>query len=307
MKFRYISILVLLLSVLSASADKKMTIRNSDTGESFEVSVPDGLKIYEYNSNWLDSIPYLVERARYGEPWAYKALGDCYRHGKGGAERSIFKALAFYEISGIDTDEMLRKLIVEKPTDYLSLTYKLVFKIERKDNEGLLCVLDTLKENGFHDADVIKNYIDGTAEDSLSEIVENNICCSEIGTDKMMFTLLGCFSTNWLPESLRKKDEVLTAVASKFPHFYDAVAVKFLRNNHEGMDSTTIAEKTAKAIGFLEKADKKAVLSRRGAELLYRHYLSEYKAGCMFPEVEEMKRLATLARLPESEKFIFTD
>ena len=43
-----------------------MTIRNADTGESFEVSVPDGLKIRidEYNSNWLDSIPYLVEHAR---------------------------------------------------------------------------------------------------------------------------------------------------------------------------------------------------------------------------------------------------
>lgn len=82
---KFIIILSLFLSVLSVFADKKMTIRNSDTGESFEISVPDGLRIYEYNSNWLDSIPYLIERARYGEPRAYEALGDCYRYGKGGA------------------------------------------------------------------------------------------------------------------------------------------------------------------------------------------------------------------------------
>lgn len=307
MKFRYISILVFLLSVLSASADKKMTIRNTDTGESFEVSVPDGMRIYEYNSNWLDSIPYLMERARYGEPWAYEALGDCYRYGKGGVERSIFKAIVFYEMSGKDTDDMMEKCIVEDPTDYLGLTYKLSYKIERKDNEGVLCVLDTLRKEGLHDAEVIKNFIDGTAEDSLAEIVENNIRSSEIGTDRMMFTLLGCFSTNWFPESLRKKDDVLTAAASKFPYFYDAVAVGFLRENHADMDSVTIAEKTAKAIGFLEKADKAAMLSRRGAELLYRHYISEYEAGRMDHDVEDMKRLATLAKLSELEQFIFTD
>ena len=82
MKIRYFVSILFLLFVFLAYADKKMTVRNVDTGESFEVSVPDGLKIYEYNSNWLDTVPYLVARARYGEPWAYEALGDCYRFGK---------------------------------------------------------------------------------------------------------------------------------------------------------------------------------------------------------------------------------
>lgn len=75
---RIIIVSFLFLSTIVAFADEKMAIRNSDTGESFEVMVPDGLRIYEYNSNWLDSIPYLIEHARWGEPWAYEALGDCY-------------------------------------------------------------------------------------------------------------------------------------------------------------------------------------------------------------------------------------
>ena len=33
------------LSALTSFADKKMTIRNTDTGESFEVSIPDELKM----------------------------------------------------------------------------------------------------------------------------------------------------------------------------------------------------------------------------------------------------------------------
>lgn len=65
MKNRIIILTWVLMSALYCYADKKMTFRNIDTGESFEVSVPDGLKIsiQEYNSNWLDSIPYLVEHA----------------------------------------------------------------------------------------------------------------------------------------------------------------------------------------------------------------------------------------------------
>ena len=52
---RLITIAAILLSSFAVMADKKMTLSNIDTGESFEVSVPDGLKIniQEYNSNWL--------------------------------------------------------------------------------------------------------------------------------------------------------------------------------------------------------------------------------------------------------------
>lgn len=59
MENRICIVLLTLMSALYSFADKKMTIRNIDTGESFEVSVPDGLKIsiQEYNSDWLDSIP----------------------------------------------------------------------------------------------------------------------------------------------------------------------------------------------------------------------------------------------------------
>ncbi|MCM1141565.1 MAG: hypothetical protein NC453_23585 [Muribaculum sp.] len=99
---RLFSAFALLLTSLISYAEEKMTIINSDTGESFEVSVPAGMRIYEYNSNRLDSIPYLVERARYGEPWAYETLGDCYRYGKCGVERSILKALTFYDLADID-------------------------------------------------------------------------------------------------------------------------------------------------------------------------------------------------------------
>lgn len=46
MNARNFILLLVLLSALTSFADKKMTIRNADTEESFEVSVPDGMNIY---------------------------------------------------------------------------------------------------------------------------------------------------------------------------------------------------------------------------------------------------------------------
>lgn len=307
MNIRYFTIIILLLSVLSASADKKMTIRNYDTGESFEVSVPDGMRIYEYNSNWLDSIPYLLERARYGEPWAYEALGDCYRYGKGGVDRSMFKALAYYSLSGKDIEEIAKESIKENPIDHLGLIFKLIDKLECNDNNGTLVLLDTLKQEQYADADILRDYINETDTLLLADTVERHIMSPEISTDKMMFAIIGCVYRNWMPDSLRHKDGMLTAMGVKFPYIYDKIAVKFLRENHEDMDSVKLAEKKTKAITFLELADKEAMLSREGAENLYRHYNSEIEAGRMVPDTDNMERLATVARLPESEIFIFTD
>lgn len=284
-----------------------MTIRNSDTGESFEVSVPDGLRIYEYNSNWLDSIPYLIERARYGEPWAYEALGDCYRHGKGGVERSIFKTVIYYELAGLDVEQKAMESLEENPTDQLGNTFRLIDMLEKGDNDGVLCYIDTVYYENHSDAEVIKDLICGTDVNSRIKLVERNIMSPVVSTDKMMFTVFGCVAMDWYPDSLKVKEGLVATIGDRLPYLYDKIAVDFFRKSHEDMNSDTIARKSATAITFLEKADMDAMLSRKGAEILYRHYQTEIEAGRMAFDAENMDRLATLARLPESETFIFTD
>lgn len=307
MNIRYFSIIILFLSVLSASADKKMTIRNSDTGESFEVSVPEGIRIYEYNSNWLDSIPYLLERARYGEPWAYEALGDCYRYGKGGVERSIFKTFFYYELAGMDIERKAVESLEENPTDQLGNTFRLIDMMEKGNMESVMCFLDTAHYDNHTDAYVIRDLICEADSNARSQMVEHNIMSPDVSTDKTMFTVFGCFAMNWFPETFKAKSDIVTAVGDKLPCMYDKIAVDFFSKGHEDMDPDTIARKTATAFTFLEKADNAAMLSHEGAEILYRHYQSEHEAGRMKPDVENMERLAILARLPESETFIFTD
>lgn len=307
MKIRHYIFLVLLLSVLTAFADKKMTVRNSDTGESFEVSAPDGMRIHEYNSKWLDSIPYLIERARYGEPWAYEALGDCYRYGKGGVERSIFKTVIYYVLAGLDVEQKAMESLEENPTDQLGNTFRLIDMLEKGNNESVICYIDTVYYENHSDAEVIKDLICGTDVNDRIKLVERNIMSPEVSTDKTMFTVFGCVALDWFPDSFKEKDGIVTAIGEKLPYLYDKIAVNFFRKSHEDMDSDTIARKSATAITFLEKADMDAMLSRKGAEILYHHYQSEIEAGRMAFDTENMDRLATLARLPESETFIFTD
>lgn len=134
MNIRIIIFLLALLSVFYSFADERITFRNIDTGESFEVSVPDGLKIsiQEYNSDWLDSIPYLVEHAKWKEPWAFEALADCYRYGKGGVDKSMFNAIMCYEEAGKSARDMADEAYENDPTDEFGLLNHLMEGLDKK-------------------------------------------------------------------------------------------------------------------------------------------------------------------------------
>lgn len=108
MRYRIILSVVTLMSAVLIFADRKLTVSNQDTGEELEVTVPDGLRIYHINQDWLDSIPYLQEHARYNEPWAYKAIGDCFRYGKG-TDKSLINAILFYEKSNHDVKDIINE------------------------------------------------------------------------------------------------------------------------------------------------------------------------------------------------------
>ena len=300
-------ILSLFFSVLSVFADKMMTDPQEGTGESFEAAVPDGLKFNESDSCRLDSIAYLVERARFGEPWAYEALGDCYRYGKGGVEQSLFKALIYYQLSGKSRDAMTHRLIEDKPLDLLALVYKLMDRMEDSDKEGILSIVDTLNNEGYHHADVLRTFLGNTSSENLSSLLQSNIMSHEVGTDETFFTVFGYVVHNDSPAFIKENDTLLTEISPKFPYFYNRLALKLLNADSEEMDSIQYAEKQDKAIDFLTKADKEAFLSREGAKILYDYYNSEFEAGRMAVDMKDMERLATLAELAKSKKFIFTD
>lgn len=302
MKKLQLASLLLLLATLPAFADKKVTIQNSDNDESFELTMPEGTRVYQYNSNWLDSIPYLIDHARYGEPWAYEALGDCYRYGKGGAQRSIFKAMGYYALAGRDINEETKQLAIESPSDPVGLTYRLMDRLEHKDSIAAQCILDSLDRVGFKDAEVVRCFINDTPKEELAAIVQQNLFDPQVGADKEILTLLGCYAINWYPDFLDKSAPTPKySLAEKLPDVYNEMAITFFSEDHAEMDSVALRDDTLKAISWLEKADKEAMLSPEGAAILFRHYVAEMEAGRMTPDMENLERLAILSRLSDSE------
>lgn len=298
---------IILSSIVCVFANKKISVRNSETGESFEVLVADGMKIYEYNNNRIDSIPYLIERARYGEPWAYEALGDCYLLEKGDVERSVFKAIAYYILAGIDPEKKAFDFEKENSGKYLNLTFQLIDNIENKDREGALQTIELLDDNGFHDANIVKEFIGETSMKIIPEMTKQYLKSMDVSADKMMLTLMGLGLQDWFWEMEDFQEEVFETIAMKFSFMGNHIAESLYSKGFQYMDSTRLAEKKEVAIALLEIADKEAMLSRHGATILYDFYISEADSGRMILNPDEMKRLATLARLTESETFIFRD
>ena len=128
---RLYSLIVMAVTIFStARAQTQLTVTCEDTGEAFEVTVPDGLEISRYNAEWLDSIPYLLGNVRNQEPWAYEALAECYRYGKR-VDKSISNAMMYYDESNVKALDLAERAYEADPTDELGFMSHLMEALDK--------------------------------------------------------------------------------------------------------------------------------------------------------------------------------
>lgn len=299
---RLFIIAVLLLSTSAVMADKKMTIQNADRGESFEVMVPDGLRIYEYNGNWLDSIPYLVEHARYGEPWAYEALAECHRHGKGGVKRSLINALFYYDLSGKNVEDCMAEIAQANHDDPIAVFSRLVDYIENKDFDHIVCAIDTLNEADYHSADVLLKSIHNPNQVELEDVLEF-VTDKETDPDATIFACAGYALCN---KSDSVKIDISWArplIMDKLPYIYSLVGEKKYENtiksdNPDGYaeDATTQdIDDRRKAAEYFLKADEFGALTIQGARLLYHYCTNDSSSDWINLSEEDLRRIQQIA------------
>lgn len=299
---RLFIIAVLLLSTFAVMADKKMTIQNADRGESFEVMVSDGLRIYEYNGNWLDSIPYLVEHARYGEPWAYEALAECHRHGKGGVKRSLINALFYYDLSGKNVEDCMAEIAQANHDDPIAVFSRLVDYIENKDFDHIVCAIDTLNEADYHSADVLLKSIHNPNQVELEDVLEF-VTDKETDPDATIFACAGYALCN---KSDSVKIDISWArplIMDKLPYIYSLVGEKKYENtiksdNPDGYaeDATTQdIDDRRKAAEYFLKADEFGALTIQGARLLYHYCTNDSSSDWINLSEEDLRRIQQIA------------
>lgn len=303
---RIIMLSFLLLSAIVAFADKKMTISNADNGESIEVIVPDGLRIYEYNSNWLDSIPYLMEHARRGEPWAYEALAECHRYGKGGVKRSLINALFYYDLAGKNVEECITEIGQADHNDPIALFSRLIGYIESRDSERIVCAVDSLNEAGYHSADILPKVIDSSIQIGIEDILK-------FATDKETdpdASVLACVGYSLYNKRDSAGSDISWAkplLMEKIPYMYSSIGVKKYEktirpqsaDGYDGDASVQGIEERRKAVEYLLKADEYGVLTRQAARSLYQYCTGDASSGWVKLSEEDLYRIQQIAEISE--------
>lgn len=247
--------LIIVLSVVAYGmfANDKLTIRNIDTGESFEVEVPENLKIYEVNTNWLDSVPYLIDHAKWREPWAYKALGDCYRYGRGGLEKSILNAVSYYQFTNRLLEDIAQEANQENPDDEMANMFRIISILDKNDMESLKREIDTMSHLDFPWLDFLKKVVALNVEkitaDDLKLLLNANPTVDE------RFMAIG-FLINQRAR-FDATDEITLFLINKIPSFYSLRGDYYLElytDNPEEKENLELAMK------YYKLADDQAIL-----------------------------------------------
>lgn len=300
---KYIITICVMVFSLPVFADRKMTIRNSDTGESFEVTMPDGLRIYEYNSNWLDSVPYLMEHTRYGEPWAFEALGDCYRFGKGGVTRSFINAITAYDFAGKNIGEFIDTVRQNKEDDPISVFARMVDYVENRDYDRIVCAIDTLNESGYHSADILREYISRKNDGIKKSEVLEFLAKPETDADACLFAAAGYTMCELKDTAEIDVSWIKPLILDKIPFLYSEIGVRKYEDTIKADNTVGYAEDATerdvndrrKAVEFLLMADEHALLSKKAASWLYHYCSQDPSSDWVTLSEEDLHRIGIIA------------
>lgn len=291
-------IIMVVAAYVTAFAQKQLTITCEGTGESFEVIVPDGFKIYEYNSNWLDSIPYLLEHARNKESWAYENLARCYRYGIG-TEKCIVNALIYYDESNLKAGDIAEEAYSSDPTDELGFMNYLLESLDknRLSIEDADSLIDNYPMPHPQWMVKMKTIFKNKDVEDLEGYIKSTIDWHTISGDELVVSLasLEILRPNTIPVVSRPPKaeymEKLILVAEKLPVLYSVGGDKYWELYE---DCPTDESAMRNAVELYHKAYLHGILSTRGAvEVLDYHDSNRLYDGFPFTKAE-MEHLDTL-------------
>lgn len=221
-----------------------------------------------YNSEWLDSVAYLQEHAKWKEPWALRALADCYRYGKGGVDKSVFNALMYYKEAGKADDTPLKKTYSDNPYDELEFMDKLMESLvnDRISEDEALSALSKpeapqapwarlLREILKRDKDHRKEYIESviTPDSTGDEFVIGIVFISMYDSKLLDNTFIG-FSDYQLRNARIVGDKLLA--------IYDLLGEEMWGEYIRCEDKENKDKYLRTALEYLQRADQHGFLSR---------------------------------------------
>lgn len=214
-----------------------------------------------------DSIASVVEHAQWQEPWAYEALGDCYRYGRCGMEKSMVGANMCYEMAGRNVSAMAEEAFGADPTDEFGMINHLMEGLMRGklSDEEAVALLGTLPSPRPAWALSVERILTGTAG-SMKDFFDSLLTVEMTGDEMMVgMAMMRTDDSGWtLDRAFRDDPEAyvnkMRVICEKVPPVYSPIGEKLWEESeYESPDSAML--RTA-ALDFMHKADRHGLLSR---------------------------------------------
>lgn len=236
--------------------------------------------------DWSDSIPYLISHARQGEPWAYEALAECHRQGKGGLKRSFMNAMFYYGLAGKDVFST-----ETNPGDPFAVFLRLIDLIENEDYDGAKIAIATLNRADYHSADVLMQSISGKKSLTMEEVREYT-GAPDTDPDAAVFACVAYTVGNSADSGRKDLTWARPLIMSKIPFMYTLVGM----NDFEDARSN---DESLQAVKYLLKADEAGALSPQAARLIIRYCEEVPDTARMILSDADRRRILRLAEMKE--------
>lgn len=222
--------------------------------------------IEEYNSNWLDSIPYLVEHAKWKEQWAYEALAECYRYGRGGLAKSMFNAIMCYENSGKSARNIAEESYESDPTDEFGLLNHLMEGLDKKriSEDDVIQIIDSPTTPKFNWIVFLREIL-GQKTDQRIQFIYSRLT-PDLNSDELLigFAYLAMDDNHIFDKAfIGVSNDYMQKVrifGDKLPPIYDVIAEKMWRKYDEDTADKEIY--LSAALECMFHADQSGFLSR---------------------------------------------
>lgn len=259
-----------------------------------------------HDSSMLDSIPFLSEQARHGEPWAYEALAECHRHGRGGVTRSVINAICNYELAGKNIRSYVAEIEKDDPADPIVIFSHIIDYLGTENHARIFAAIDTLHMAGYRSADVLAEYLRREESVPLEEVMEY-IADSGTDTDAAAFACIGYSVRHTNDSTHTDMSSIATMMMDRIPYLY-SLAGKKKYNGAVESDSIggfsciyspqAITDRREAAVYFL-KADRSGALSQEAARMLYHYCTCDSTSAWVGIHDADLLRIKRLADISE--------
>lgn len=275
-----------LLPITSAYAQQNLIVRNSETGESFEVEIPDGLTITA--DGWTDSVEVYRERARQGDVEAYRKLARCYEDGVG-VETNFVNMMYLYELA--DYTDGKRDHYYFRKSRLGRMLEDMDRKYQNNDSIGAEEILAQIN-NEWPSFLWIMNVINIENKNELTHTLEPE---AQNGNMVARLVLASMAADSVCSDACISELEEVAAYA---PMMYNKLGRIYMGN------PDSMRTDIDRAIDYFRKADEYAMLSRKGAKGLLECYRIKMKRGekpCDDMELSRLRRLSEYRKSTETE------